>query len=331
MAETKEKKEKNYKKTYLYLWILLAVGLAVAVAISLMHDPEFFGVSVKQGTFQEVLLAEEEGSAADSLNGDMNVAGGTLAADGTVVAPGQKASPAATSGEAAGVSENNAAAPGSQAAPAAAPATPPPAGKTAPYTGANTVVNYPQSGGAVRNILIFGDSMTILVANRLAQYGAKNGFNVTSITWDSSSTVTWSKCDTLDNFISRNRPDLVMIVLGSNELFLKDYNVRKPNIQQLLAKIGNIPYLWISPPNWKEDKGYNSFMTSVLAPGTFYNSNDLDLPRQKDHIHPTMKGGETWTDSIMKWVPKSAHPFSAQVPDPGTSSSHDMHYYRARR
>lgn len=312
---------KDYKKTYKYLWILLAVGLAVAVSISLMHDPSFFGVQVKQGTFKEALLTEE-GSAADSLGGDMNIAGQQLAADGTPLAsPGQPGVP--------GTPSTDGTAPAQEQAQTAAPTPPPPAGKTAPYTGANTVVTYPQSGGDVKNVLIFGDSMTILVANRLAQYGKKNGFNVTSITWDSSSSVTWSKSDTLDNFLSRLNPDLVMIVLGSNELFLKDYNVRRQNIQQILAKIGNRPYLWISPPNWKEDKGYNAFMTSVLKPGTFYNSNDLDLPRQKDHIHPTMKGGETWTDSIMKWVPRSAHPFTAQMPDPGTSSSHDMHYFKS--
>ena len=309
-----EKKQKDYKKTYLYLWILLAVGLAVAVAISLMHDPSFFGMSVKQGTFQEVLLTENPPAGSDST-----AAGAvTLDADGKVISA-PTGQPTAQGSQ---VSQGGAA-PAQQYAPT-------PAGHTFPYTGADTPVTYPQSNGDVKSILIFGDSMTILVARRLAQYGVKNGFKVTSVTWDSSSSVSWSQCDTLDNFIKRSNPDLVMIVLGSNELFLKNFNNRKPNIEQLLAKIGNIPYLWISPPNWKEDKGYNEFMTSVLAPGTFYNSNDLDLPRQKDHIHPTTKGGETWTDSIMKWVPKSAHPFPAQVPDEGTSNQHDLHYYKAK-
>ena len=340
--EPRKDKKRGEKMTYLYLWLLLAVGLAVAIAISLMHDPSFFGLSLKQGTFRDVLMPVQDGGGQeemvtatpgqqtfDSIGGDLIVRQDSALPAG--LSPATPAGQEALTDASSGTSETNTQA-GKPAVAAADSDSPASSGgasalqnQTTPATG-----HYSQSNGSVRSILIFGDSMTILVANRLAQYGAKNGYKVTSVTWDSSSSVTWSQCDTLDNYIRRANPDLIMIVLGSNELFLRDYNVRKPNIQQMLAKMGNIPYLWISPPNWKEDKGYNEFMTSVLAPGTFYNSNDLDLPRQKDHIHPTTKGGETWTDSIMKWVPKSAHPFPAQVPDEGTSNQHDLHYYKAK-
>ena len=298
-----DKKPKNYKKTYLYLWLLLAIALGVAVAISLMHDPQFFGLSVKQGTFKEVILAEKDTTeekdtdiqkATPGQPWETTIAEGAKEEDKTAKAAGGKTG-AASSGD-----------------------------------GQNYAGYTPKPLSEIESILIFGDSMTILVANRLAQYGKKNGYRVNSVTWDASSTVSWANCDTLDNFIKRYHPDLIMITLGSNELFLKNFEKRRPDVERLLKKIGNIPYLWISPPNWKEDQGYNAFMRGILAPGTFFNSNNLDLPRKKDHIHPTSKGGEIWTDSIMKWIPKSAHPIKAEVPDSGTSSKHNVHYFKAK-
>lgn len=182
----------------------------------------------------------------------------------------------------------------------------------------------------VKSVLIFGDSMTILVANRLAAYGEKNGYSVASVTWDASSTVSWSSCDTLDNFIARYKPDFIMVTLGSNELFLKNFDSRVPYIEKLIAKMGNIPFVWIGPPNWKEDVGFNAMMRKTLPPGTYYDSNGLDLPRGADHIHPTPKGGVIWTDSIMSWMPYTAHPIPSERPDKDvTTRAHKSHYYKA--
>lgn len=182
----------------------------------------------------------------------------------------------------------------------------------------------------VRSILIFGDSMTILVANRMAAYGKQNGYKIYSVTWDSSTSVGWSGCDTLDNFIARYRPDFIMVTLGSNELFLKNFDSRKPYVQKIVEKIGNIPFVWIGPPNWKEDQGYNAMMQSVLPAGTFFCSDGLDLPRGADRIHPTPKGGIIWTDSIMRWMPSTPHPIRSEVPDSSIGTpSHKYHYFKA--
>lgn len=182
----------------------------------------------------------------------------------------------------------------------------------------------------VKSVLIFGDSMTILIANRLAAYGEKNGYEVASVTWDSSSTVSWSGCDTLENFIKRYHPDFIMVSLGSNELFLKNFDARRPYVEKLIAKIGDIPFVWIGPPSWKEDKGFNKMMRKTLPEGTFFDSNGLDLPRGADNIHPTPKGGVIWTDSIMSWLAYTPHPIKAERPDNGVNTrSHHSHYYKA--
>lgn len=182
----------------------------------------------------------------------------------------------------------------------------------------------------VRSVLIFGDSMTILVANRMAAYGKQNGYSVSSVTWDSSTSVGWSGCDTLENFIERYHPDFIMVTLGSNELFLQNFDARRPYVEKLVNKIGKIPFVWIGPPNWKEDKGYNDMMENTLPAGTYFRTGEMDLPRGPDHIHPTPAGGVTWTDSIMRWISTSRHPILNEVPDASIGSpSHNAHYYRA--
>ena len=189
------------------------------------------------------------------------------------------------------------------------------------------VVAEPDS--TVRTVLIFGDSMTVLVANRLAAYGERNGYEVVSVTWDGSSTIAWSSCDTLDNFIARYHPDFIMVTLGSNELFLKNFDSRKPHVEKIMEKMAPVPFVWIGPPNWKEDVGFNAMMRSVLPRGTFFDSNGLDLPRGADHIHPTPKGGITWTDSIMSWMRFTPHPIPFEKPAPNVGTrSHKSFYYK---
>lgn len=183
----------------------------------------------------------------------------------------------------------------------------------------------------VKSVLIFGDSMTILVANRMAAYGKQNGYDVTSVTWDGSSSVGWSGCDTLDNFIKRVKPDFIMVTLGSNELFLQNFDKRRPYIEKLVKKMGKIPFVWIGPPNWKEDKGFNDMMESTLPAGTYFRTEGMELPRGKDHIHPTPAGGVIWTDSIMRWIATSRHPILNEVPDASIGKpSHKSHYYKMK-
>lgn len=271
----------NYKKTYVYLWLILAVALIIIIVIAFAEDSSVGNISLRQGTYKDVLMAPDPKESPETAAGADSTGGAASTSEG--VAPGGDPRP----------------------------------------------IHTPDT--TVKSVLIFGDSMTILIANRLAAYGKQNGYMVNSVTWDSSSSVVWSGCDTLDNFIRRYRPDFIMVTLGSNELFLRDFSKRKPYVEKILAKMGDIPFVWIGPPNWKEDQGYNDMMESTLPPGTFFRSEGIDLPRGKDKIHPTPKGGVIWTDTIMRWIAKSAHPIKAEVPDSSIGNvRHNSTYFRAK-
>lgn len=171
------------------------------------------------------------------------------------------------------------------------------------------------SDSTVHKLLLIGDSMTILVGNRMAYYGAQNDYDVTSVTWYSSSTQVWGECDTLAYFIKEYDPDFIVVTLGSNELFIRNIDDRSKYVEKLMKTMGDIPFVWIGPPNWKEDTGINDMLERTLPKGTFFKTNGMQLERGGDHVHPTQKAADLWTDSIMRWMPKSRHPILANFPD----------------
>lgn len=163
-------------------------------------------------------------------------------------------------------------------------------------------------------IMIFGDSMTFNLALRLAEYAKQNGHTIHSINWDSSNTKTWADHDTLQYYINKFHPTQIFISLGSNELYLKKPDMRRPQVKKILQVIDSIPYVWIGPPNWKEDEGINDMIASECRPGSFFRSAGMEFKRKKDGVHPTKEASALWVDSIIRWLPKSAHPFVADVP-----------------
>lgn len=165
-----------------------------------------------------------------------------------------------------------------------------------------------------QSIFIFGDSMTYNLALRLAKYARQNGHTIHSVNWDSSSTLTWGQCDTLAYYIRKYKPTQIFIALGSNELYLKNLKAREPYIRHILEMIDTIPYVWIGPPNWKADAGINDEIEAMCAPRSFFRSAGMEFKRKADHIHPTAVSSALWMDSIMRWLPKSSHPFLATPP-----------------
>ncbi len=165
-----------------------------------------------------------------------------------------------------------------------------------------------------KSILIFGDSMTLNLALRLAQYAKQNGHTLHSVNWDSSNTKIWADCDTLRHFIREFDVDYVFISLGSNELYFKSPESRLPYIKRVLEMIDTIPYVWIGPPNWQKDSGINDLLERTCRSGSFFRTDGMELARKKDHIHPTRAASALWVDSIMRWMPKSAHPILADFP-----------------
>lgn len=158
-----------------------------------------------------------------------------------------------------------------------------------------------------QRILLFGDSMVEGLGKRLRNYAAENNHECLNVIWYSSTTKIWAETDTLEHFKRTFNPTYIMISLGGNELFVRDLDKREEYIKQIIQKFGDIPYIWIGPPNWKEDTGITALMEKHAKPHRYYPSKKLKFDRMSDGAHPTMNSAAKWMDSVAVWIQKDTH------------------------
>ena len=170
-----------------------------------------------------------------------------------------------------------------------------------------------------KNILFIGDSMLEGLGERLAKYTHKNGHTLVEVIWYSSSTKCWAESARLTKLINKYHPNYIFICLGANELYVPNIKTaRKPYLKKILAEIGDIPYLWIGPPNWDEDTGINALLADNLSEGCFYYSANDKFTRSRDGAHPTRASAHVWMDRVVKWMAtKCAHPIRLEKPGDG--------------
>lgn len=169
------------------------------------------------------------------------------------------------------------------------------------YDEADTVAAVP-ADTVPKRILLLGDSMVEGLSKPFGRYAAMNGHDLTSVVWYSSSSRTWAMTDTLEFFIKKYRPDFIMISLGGNELFVRDLNDRQKYVSDIVARISDIPFIWIGPPNWKEDTGINGIVRNAVGEKRFFESRRLSFERGADGRHPTPESSCMWADTISSWI-----------------------------
>jgi hypothetical protein len=166
-----------------------------------------------------------------------------------------------------------------------------------------------------QRILFFGDSMVEGLSKRMRKYAKENGHELLNVIWYSSSTKWWSQTDTLEHYLRKHRPTYLMISIGGNELFVRDLKKRDKYIKDILARLQGLPYVWISPPNWKPDTGICDLILNNVGKTHYFNSERLTFRRGKDHMHPTFSSAAQWMDSVAVWMQDScAHRIKMRYP-----------------
>lgn len=168
-----------------------------------------------------------------------------------------------------------------------------------------------------QTILFIGDSMLEGLSPRLAAYAKENGHTLYSVIWYSSTSEVWGETTKLAEYIEQFKPTYVFISLGANELFVRNIAERRDKfVKNIISQIGDIPYVWIGPPNWKEDTGINDLIAKNARKGSFFLSNGMHFDRAKDGAHPTRKSAREWLDSVARWMPEhAAYPIKMNKPE----------------
>ncbi|MCQ2975413.1 MAG: SGNH/GDSL hydrolase family protein [Bacteroidales bacterium] len=174
-----------------------------------------------------------------------------------------------------------------------------------------------------QKILLIGDSMLEQFRWRLRDYCAENGHKMQSVIWYSSQSEWYGTTDTLKYFINKFQPTYVILILGANELFVRDIiTKRTPCVKHILEQIDTLPYIWVGPPNWKEDTGINEMIISNVGSRRYYPSKNLKYKRYPDGAHPKPESAFMWCDSVAKFImEKSKYPILMNPPTKKYSGS----------
>jgi hypothetical protein len=165
----------------------------------------------------------------------------------------------------------------------------------------------PIKTGGLEKILLIGDSQLEAMRNPFYNYVTANNHKLAAtVLWYGSSSKQWANTDTLNYYIKKYQPTMVVLVLGLNELFVNDFEQRRKNLQKIkqqLTKAG-INHYWIGPAAWKKDLGITNIMQEEWG-NKFYPSHKLVLGRAKDNRHPSNDAAWVWMKAVAKVMTKS--------------------------
>jgi hypothetical protein len=149
-------------------------------------------------------------------------------------------------------------------------------------------------------VLHVGDSMVPLVANYIKPVVTRNGGSYESISISSSTTGSWAETHQLRDAVAKLDPDLVLISLGSNDLFVRDLDARARDIRQIVAEVGGRACLWVGPPAWAKDFGFLQTLRESAGGCGYFDSSVLRFERQADGRHPTWGSSYRWASAVWK-------------------------------
>ena len=167
------------------------------------------------------------------------------------------------------------------------------------------------------HFLLIGDSMNEYLRIRLNDYCIANGYDMYCVIWYGATTKQYGTSDTIAYFIKKHEPTYVLLTIGSNELFVRDIIEKRTDyVKHIVKQLGRTPFVWVGPPNWKEDTGINEMIVTNVGESRYFESKKLKYSRYKDGAHPTRESAAMWMDSIAVYLQNDAlTPIEMTPPD----------------
>jgi lysophospholipase L1-like esterase len=159
-------------------------------------------------------------------------------------------------------------------------------------------------------VLQIGDSFADALGKELGKLLKASGLRTSLETKTPSYIGDWAFGPTLKKLLGAYDPDLVLITLGANELEIPAPEQRVGPVQRLVTSLGGRPCVWILPPLWKQDTGVMQVIKDNAKPCQVLDSSTLvpDLPRGRDHIHPSTEGRVRWATAVFDWLRQAREP-----------------------
>ncbi|WP_394850253.1 SGNH/GDSL hydrolase family protein [Pendulispora brunnea] len=139
------------------------------------------------------------------------------------------------------------------------------------------------------------------LSRALSERFKAEGAQYISDVWTSASVVTFDNSDKFKKLIAKHNPDLILITLGTNDVFIPSPQGFAHHVANIAKRTEGRECIWIGPPTWKKDTGIVEVIRQNSAPCRFFDSSMMKMQRRVDGIHPTDKGGETWAGAFWEF------------------------------
>jgi hypothetical protein len=114
----------------------------------------------------------------------------------------------------------------------------------------------------------------------------------------------------LSSLIAINKPDLVVVTLGGNEVMMPDPTIRAESVRKIVQTIGDRPCVWVGAPLWGPHTGILEVIQKNCSPCRYADTNKIipDLQRLKDGVHPTIPERRRWAKAMIDWLARHRDP-----------------------
>ena len=157
---------------------------------------------------------------------------------------------------------------------------------------------------SIKRILFVGDSQLENLRKPVRKRLMDNEYQlVASVVWYGSTTKQWANTDTLAYFISKYKPDFVLVALGLNEVHARDFEKRTKYAQTIKSNLEQrkLPYYYIGPAFWMKDKGITTVLQETFGE-LFFPSHLLTLERSNDGKHPSKDAAIVWFEKVAEQI-----------------------------
>jgi lysophospholipase L1-like esterase len=187
--------------------------------------------------------------------------------------------------------------------PAPPPPPPPPASAAQPVVEAGPIPITSR-----RFVLHVGDSTvgyTLGFTLELGKMFKNAGVKYESRTITSAGLKAFAKSKVLEDLVKEKDPDLVIIQLGTNNLYVPHPEAFAEDVKSIVAQAGGRACYWIGPISLElPEHGIRTMIRENAVPCAFFDSYPLVLPRQEDKIHPTQPAAKKWADAFWSFATK---------------------------
>ncbi len=120
------------------------------------------------------------------------------------------------------------------------------------------------------------------------------------------------------DLIARHNPDLVILTLGANDVFVPFPSSLASSVASIARKASHgRDCWWITPPTWKPDTGITAIIKKNAIGCRVFDSSNMKISRSPDGIHPTDRGGIDWADKFWSEYQTNPPPVAALLLDAG--------------